>query len=91
MRKIASPIKLEETKGLYMPSANFNALFLTAHAMNHFLYESIKVRHVLDWALFIKTEHDNVDWTIFRPIVQIAGWNVPLSLMYTSDLSDSNV
>ena len=65
LRKIASPIKLEETKGLYMPSANFNALFLTAHAMNHFLYESIKVRHVLDWALFIKTEYDNVDWTIF--------------------------
>ena len=28
---------------------------------------------------------------IFRPIAQIAGWNVPLSLMYTSDLSDSNV
>ena len=26
-----------------------------------------------------------------RPIAQIAGWNVPLSLMYTSDLSDSNV
>ena len=27
----------------------------------------------------------------FRPIAQIAGWNVPLSLMYTGDLSNSNV
>ena len=27
----------------------------------------------------------------FRPIAQIAGWNVLQSLMYTGDLSDSNV
>lgn len=46
-------------------SADFNALFLTAHAMNHFLYESIKVRHVMDWALFLKREQDNVDWDSF--------------------------
>lgn len=51
--------------GLYCPPADFNALFLTAHAMNHFLYESIKVRHVMDWALFLKKEQDNVDWESF--------------------------
>ena len=47
------------------PSADFNALFLTAHAMSHFLYESIKVRHVMDWALFLKREQDKVDWDSF--------------------------
>lgn len=47
------------------PSADFNALFLTAHAMSHFLYESIKVRHVMDWALFLKREQGNVDWDSF--------------------------
>lgn len=50
---------------LLCPNANFNALFLTAHAMNHFLYESVKVRHLLDWALFLKAEHENVDWGMF--------------------------
>lgn len=50
---------------LYCPSADFNALFLTAHAMSHFLYESIKIRHVLDWALFLKAEQNNVDWDSF--------------------------
>lgn len=50
---------------LRTPSADFNALFLTAHAMSHFLYESIKVRHVMDWALFLKKEQDNVDWDSF--------------------------
>lgn len=50
---------------LYRPTADFNALFLTAHAMSHFLYESIKVRHVMDWALFLKREQDKVDWDSF--------------------------
>lgn len=65
---------LVETKGdlyaipgtqLYIPPADFNALFLTAHAMSHFLYESIKMRQVMDWAFFLKAEQDNVDWEKF--------------------------
>lgn len=50
---------------LIAPPADFNALFLTAHAMNHFLYESIKMRHVLDWALFVEAEYQHVDWNMF--------------------------
>lgn len=50
---------------MYGPSADFNALFLTAHAMSHFLYESIKLRHVMDWALFLQAEQDSVDWNNF--------------------------
>lgn len=50
---------------LYRPTADFNALFLTAHAMSHFLYESIKMRHVMDWALFLKAEQEKVDWDNF--------------------------
>lgn len=50
---------------LYAPSADFTALFLTAHSLNHFLFESIKLRHVLDWAFFVKAEHGSVDWNNF--------------------------
>lgn len=50
---------------LYAPPADFTALFLTAHSLSHFLFESIKLRHVLDWALFVKAEHKNVDWDNF--------------------------
>ena len=50
---------------LYRPSADFTALFLTAHSMRHFLFESIKLRHVLDWAFFVKAEGKNVDWDNF--------------------------
>ena len=47
---------------IYYPSPTFNALFLIRHAMIHFLYEGIKIRHLLDWACFINHENDKIDW-----------------------------
>lgn len=58
-------IKYVGNTKLLIPSSDFNALFLTAHAMNHFLYETVRLRHVCDWALFLKAEQDNVDWKKF--------------------------
>lgn len=55
---------IEDTK-LIKPSAYFNALFLTSHAMTHFLVEGIKLRHICDWALLLKGEQSNIDWDSF--------------------------
>lgn len=50
---------------LLRPCADFNALFLTAHSLGHFLTEGIKLRHILDWALLLNAEQDNIDWKSF--------------------------
>lgn len=50
---------------LLRPCADFNALFLTAHSFGHFLTEGIKLRHILDWALLLRAEQDNIDWGSF--------------------------
>jgi hypothetical protein len=55
---------LFDTK-IEMPSAMFNALFLNHHSLIHFLSEGIRLRHILDWALFIEKEQDNLDWERF--------------------------
>ena len=60
----------EERKPIFdtkieMPSAMFNALFLNYHSLTHFLSEGIRLRHILDWALFLKKEQDNLDWERF--------------------------
>ena len=47
---------------LYLPSANFNALFLLRHAAAHFAAAEIALRHLLDWALFLKHYGEKVDW-----------------------------
>lgn len=58
-----------ETK-LQNPSADFNALFLIKHAQRHFMKEGICVRHLLDWAFFIKAESQNVNWDKVIPIMK---------------------
>lgn len=55
---------------LLCPSANFNALFLLKHAQGHFIDEGIRMRHVLDWALFLRGEQDNVDWSRVLPMLE---------------------
>lgn len=50
---------------LLRPCADFNALFLTAHSFGHFLTEGIKLRHILDWAMLLHAEQDNIDWVSF--------------------------
>ena len=35
------------------------------HSLNHFLSEGIKLRHILDWALLLKAEQNNINWEEF--------------------------
>lgn len=53
---------------LLVPPADFNALFLTKHALSHFLTEGISLRHLCDWAVFIDREGAQVDWAAFRAV-----------------------
>lgn len=54
-------IQIEGEK-VYLPSPNLNALFLLRHAMAHFAAEQITIRHLLDWAFFVKAHKKEVDW-----------------------------
>ena len=47
---------------VYLPSPNLHALFLVRHALNHFASIGINLRQVLDWAFFVKTHADDIDW-----------------------------
>lgn len=53
---------------LLAPPADFNALFLTKHALLHFLTEGISLRHLCDWALFVDRQGEQVDWPEFRRV-----------------------
>ena len=53
-----------------MPSAMFNALFLNHHSLTHFLSEGIRLRHILDWALFLEKEQVNLDWVRFYALCE---------------------
>ena len=55
---------------LQNPSADFNAIFLIKHAQRHFIKEGICVRHLLDWAFFVKAESQNVHWEKVIPVMK---------------------
>ena len=48
-----------------MPPAQWNAMFLTYHACAHFITEGLRLKQVLDWAVFLQKEQDKVDWEQF--------------------------
>ena len=52
----------------YLPGARFNMLFLMKHMSGHFASEGIVLRHVLDWALFVRAESASLDWESFFDI-----------------------
>ena len=48
-----------------LPPAQWNAMFLTYHACAHFITEGLRLKQVLDWAMFLQKEQNNVDWKQF--------------------------
>ena len=53
------------TTSVLLPPPMFNALFLTYHAMMHFLEEGLRLKQILDWAMFLKRDANKMDWTEF--------------------------
>lgn len=47
---------------IYLPSADFNALFLIRHMGQHFAGEHLNLRQILDWGFFIQAHHEEIDW-----------------------------
>ncbi len=65
---VRQPLRPIFDTSLLAPSADFNALFLTKHALSHFLTEGISLRHLCDWAVFVDREGARVDWDAFRTV-----------------------
>ncbi len=61
--------KLPETDVL-LPPPMFNALFLTYHALSHFLEEGLKLKQLVDWAMFLNRDADKIDWPRFYSLCE---------------------
>lgn len=55
---------------IFLPSANFNALFLLRHIAAHFAAERIVLRHLLDWRYFVEHSWNRVDWNTLIAFAQ---------------------
>lgn len=66
------PLMLEGVE-VRLPSVEFNALFVLRHAAAHFAAAEINVRHVLDWALFVRACAAEIDWPKVRAAAREVG------------------
>ena len=59
--------QLEKLNGtdIYVLPLEAEGLFMLYHSLTHFLVEGINFRHFVDWACWIKTNQDKVEWTEF--------------------------
>ncbi len=58
---------------VFLPSPDFNALFLLRHAAAHFAGEQINIRQILDWGLFVEKYRDRVDLKGLEAFVEKVG------------------
>lgn len=46
----------------------FDAVYVLAHAQEHFLNEGFVLRHICDWAMVLKANADKVDWDEWKRV-----------------------
>ena len=54
---------------IWLPSPDFNALFLLRHMMQHFASTRMNIRQLLDWGLFVKRHSSDIDWPWLQDIL----------------------
>lgn len=55
---------------VFLPSANFNALFLLRHMLMHFVACGINIRNILDWGFFWEKQGKEVDINWLKGILE---------------------
>lgn len=66
----ATSYKMKDGTEVWLPSADFNALFILRHTASHFAGSAMNIRQIIDWGLFVKNHHDEVDWDSLLPLVK---------------------
>ena len=69
--------KIEVGKAIvYLPSADFHALFMLRHSASHFAAERIVIRHLLDWKYFVEKHTSEIDWDDLARIAELTNMHL---------------
>lgn len=63
-----------EGTSMTKPPVMVTALFLIEHAYAHFLHEGLTWRHVLDWIMFSRKHHRDINWYILDALIDEYGF-----------------
>lgn len=57
----------------FVPSVKLNSVYLLRHMAHHFAVEKITLRHILDWALYVKANASKIDWNFVYGYAEDSG------------------
>ena len=63
----------DDVKNAYLMTPTMNAIFLMRHMSAHFVSETIPLKMLYDWALFLKHHAKDVDWNIVSALYDQSG------------------
>lgn len=63
----------EDVGNAYLMTPTMNAIFLMRHMSAHFVSETISLRMIYDWALFLKEQGNEVDWKCVCKLYEQSG------------------
>lgn len=63
-------------KNAYVMTPTMNAIFLMRHMSTHFASETISLRMLYDWALFLREHGEDVDWKMVTGLYENSGMSL---------------
>ena len=72
-RTIKAQFLGKDCENAYVMTPTMNAIFLMRHMATHFVSETIPLRMLYDWALFLKHHVMDVDWLLVADLYDRAG------------------
>lgn len=63
----------DDVKNAYLMTPTMNAIFLMRHMSAHFVSETIPLRMLYDWALFLEHHAKDVDWNMVSALYDQSG------------------
>lgn len=61
--------------GLILPEPQFDAIFIFAHMLNHFMTGGVGLRQIADWMMFLNTYYDDIDMKELKYDLDLLGLN----------------
>lgn len=65
----------------YLPNVDFEALYLLRHTSSHFAATEIGLRMIVDWTVFVKHHHQEIDWEALQQVAEEANMSRFLMVM----------
>lgn len=72
-RSVKASFLGEDLTNAYVMTPTMNAIFLMRHMSAHFVGETIPLRMLYDWALFLKYQAQDVDWQLVTELYDKSG------------------